>query len=181
MENFMHCPKCGQKQGLNETSFCSKCGFEISDVKDLLITGTTGTRSELKKKRKKATKQGLIMIFFGLSLVMILAALKDTFSIPKIVIIIPLVIFMIGGVMRMMFAQLSDEIRTGEDDAGKSDSGTGARKLSDAKSRGNSLPEAEYRPPLDLETRTFDTSELKTPSSVTEETTKLLEKQITQE
>ncbi|MCB1024392.1 MAG: zinc ribbon domain-containing protein [Acidobacteria bacterium] len=177
----MHCPKCGQKQGLNETSFCSKCGFEISGVKDLLITGTTGARVELKKKRKKATKQGLIMIFFGLSLVMILAALKDTFSIPKIFIIMPLVIFMIGGVMRMMFAQLSDEIGTGEDDTEKSDSVTEASKLSGSESQGKSLPEAEYRPPLDLETKTFDTSELKTPLSVTEETTKLLEKQITQE
>ncbi len=51
----------------------------------------------------------------------------------------------------------------------------------DSESINQSLPEAEFRPPLDFETRNFDTNNLATPPSVTENTTKHLKEKLPQE
>lgn len=32
----MHCPRCGQQQVSNETKFCSRCGFQLGLVAELL-------------------------------------------------------------------------------------------------------------------------------------------------
>ena len=32
----MHCPRCGQQQVSNETKFCSRCGFQMGLVSELL-------------------------------------------------------------------------------------------------------------------------------------------------
>ena len=32
----MHCPRCGQQQVSNETKFCSRCGFQMALVSELL-------------------------------------------------------------------------------------------------------------------------------------------------
>jgi uncharacterized membrane protein YvbJ len=49
----MHCPRCGHQQKLEKTSFCTKCGLEMSDVKELL----TSEQSEKKEKRKSEIKK----------------------------------------------------------------------------------------------------------------------------
>ena len=33
----MHCPRCGQQQISNETRFCSRCGFQLGVVSELLL------------------------------------------------------------------------------------------------------------------------------------------------
>lgn len=35
----MHCPRCGQQQVSNETKFCSRCGFQLVIVAELLLNG----------------------------------------------------------------------------------------------------------------------------------------------
>jgi hypothetical protein len=35
----MHCPRCGQQQISEETKFCSKCGFPLSVVADVMAHG----------------------------------------------------------------------------------------------------------------------------------------------
>src|SRR5688572_32658153 len=35
----MHCPRCGQQQVTEETRFCSRCGFQLGLVAELLAHG----------------------------------------------------------------------------------------------------------------------------------------------
>ena len=35
----MHCPRCGQQQVSNDTKFCSRCGFQLGLVSELLANG----------------------------------------------------------------------------------------------------------------------------------------------
>ena len=35
----MHCPRCGQKQVSDDTKFCSGCGFQLGLVSELLVHG----------------------------------------------------------------------------------------------------------------------------------------------
>src|SRR5215213_2545437 len=35
----MHCPRCGQQQASEETKFCSRCGFPLGLVSEILAHG----------------------------------------------------------------------------------------------------------------------------------------------
>jgi hypothetical protein len=47
----MHCPRCGQQQVSSETKFCSRCGFQLAIVAELLHHG--GTLPQLAAMQKK--------------------------------------------------------------------------------------------------------------------------------
>jgi uncharacterized membrane protein YvbJ len=34
----MYCPRCNQQQASDEVSFCTRCGFQLGVVKELLAT-----------------------------------------------------------------------------------------------------------------------------------------------
>ena len=49
----MHCPGCGQQQVSNETKFCSRCGLPLSVVSQVLVHGGYLPQlAELNKKKK---------------------------------------------------------------------------------------------------------------------------------
>ena len=62
----MHCPRCGQQQISSETKFCSRCGFQLAIVSQLLLNG--GTLPQLAELQKKKTffnkKNGVIFSVF---------------------------------------------------------------------------------------------------------------------
>jgi hypothetical protein len=62
----MHCPRCGQQQISSETKFCSRCGFQLAIVSQLLLNG--GTLPQLAELQKKKTffnrKTGVIFSVF---------------------------------------------------------------------------------------------------------------------
>lgn len=48
----MHCPRCGQQQSSSITKFCSRCGFQLGIVAELLAhDGTLPQLAELYNKR----------------------------------------------------------------------------------------------------------------------------------
>lgn len=49
----MHCPRCGQSQVSDETKFCSRCGFQLAVVAELLHHG--GTLPQLTAIQHKKT------------------------------------------------------------------------------------------------------------------------------
>ncbi|MCC6329738.1 MAG: hypothetical protein IT174_14580 [Acidobacteria bacterium] len=48
----MHCPRCGQQQVSNETKFCSKCGFQLGLIPELLQHGGTLPQLELMEQKR---------------------------------------------------------------------------------------------------------------------------------
>ncbi|NOT47220.1 MAG: zinc ribbon domain-containing protein [Acidobacteria bacterium] len=72
---MMHCPQCGQQQVSEETKFCSRCGFQLGIVGELLHHG--GTLPQLADIQRKKTffnkKNGVVFsviwfIFFTMFL-----------------------------------------------------------------------------------------------------------------
>lgn len=174
----MHCPRCGYQQNSDEMRFCAKCGFELSGVKELLAPELRETKAERKRKVHKAQRQGFAMILFGLVVIMILAILRDFFSIPKSVITASVLIFMIGGMIRMVSPYIFGGNNATERKPDSPEDVLETSKLNSEQISDKSLPEAEYRPPINFGTKKFDTNELVSPSSVTEETTRKLEKEF---
>lgn len=170
----MHCPQCGHGQNSDEISFCTKCGFEISDVKILLNSKSGETKAERQNERRKAAIQGFVMVMVGLGLVVILSALREFFSIPKFVIYLPFIFLMIGGVLKMALPFLSD---TSNSTKGKTDSFANnpeTGKFSGNQVSGKSLPAGQIQSPISFGENKYNTNELLVPISVTEETTRQL-------
>ena|SRR5688572_27935341 len=53
----MFCPQCGHQQISNETRFCSRCGFSLSFVIEMLDKSST----QLKREKRELTGIGLTM------------------------------------------------------------------------------------------------------------------------
>jgi hypothetical protein len=180
MEKLMHCPRCGHQQNSDKISFCTKCGLEISDVKELLTSELSESKANRKSEIIKARKQGMIMIFSSFAFIILFAAVREFYPLPKFIALIGL-LFMVGGAFRMSMASLFSSNNSSKESVDLPENDFETDKLSGGQVSDKSLPEAEYRPPLDFETRKFDTNDLATPASVTEHTTKHLKEKLPQE
>ncbi|HKQ53879.1 MAG TPA: zinc ribbon domain-containing protein [Pyrinomonadaceae bacterium] len=62
----MYCPKCSQQQASEEARFCSRCGFQLSAVKELLAQ----TEAPAPMSRRDVTVGAVLMFFVGLFVVL---------------------------------------------------------------------------------------------------------------
>lgn len=58
----MHCPRCGQQQVSEETKFCSRCGFQLAVVAELLLHGGILPQLETHKKKSFFNKKNGVVI-----------------------------------------------------------------------------------------------------------------------
>ena len=180
----MFCPQCGQQQVAGAVRFCSRCGFPMDGVIQLLGTGgivpayRTSDEPVPISPRRKGVKQGTLLLLSGIVLVPILGMFASfaggTFL--EILAGLAAILCFIGGPLRMLYAALFEE---------------GAPK-----------PVRHYGPPIPMHVpqqftphaqmgalpppparsaggwrRRPNTAELVNPPSVTENTTRLLEKE----
>lgn len=178
----MYCPQCGQQQVSDNLRFCSRCGFPLEGVVQLLgsggmlpfYAGDTGPK-EMSPKRR-GVRQGAILFLAGAVLVPVLGLINSFTHGPTLLdILVPLaaIVFFIGGLMRMLFAAIFEE---GAKPQHAMISSYGppipARLNTPAHA---SLPPAPGIPASGWRPRP-STSEIRQPSSVTENTTRLLDK-----
>ena len=181
----MFCPQCGQQQVTGVVRFCSRCGFPMDGVIQLLGSGgmlpayRTSDEPVPASPRRKGVKQGATLLLLGIVVVPILGmfasfAMGSTFL--EILAGLAAIICFIGGPLRMLYAALFEE---------------GAPK-----------PRPQYGPPIPMHVppqftphvqapalppqparspgawrRRPNTAELANPPSVTENTTRLLDKE----
>lgn len=112
----MHCPHCGQQQVSGVIRFCSRCGFPLEGTIQLLANGgqlpvyqspqAPGERSP----KFKGVRQGGLMFLSGAVVVPVLAVLNSylAFDITMLVVLAALFLF-VGGPMRMLFAAIFEE------------------------------------------------------------------------
>ena len=177
----MYCPQCGQQQISGDTRFCSRCGFPLGGVLALLATGGVPTASEAStlpktlSPRRKGYRQGAMMMILCFLITPLLAILAEV-GMPEILVPLSAVIFFWGGVIRMIYARMFEEatpyampntLPTYVPPAGPAQFGAGVARSHDALPPQRSVPVTGWRQP--------DTSELVTPPSVTENTTRLLD------
>jgi hypothetical protein len=187
----MHCPQCGQQQVSSELRFCSRCGFPLGGVTELLANGGVIPQyqppSDATPKvspRRKGVQQGFALIFLAAVLTPLFGVLNAYLNFPEIFAALTAIIGFVGGALRVIYALIFEE---------------GAQKV--IYLNANPQPQAfpiytQARPALDANRapqlppqqsvpapnwRRPDTAELNKPPSVTEHTTKLLEKRDEEE
>lgn len=171
----MHCPRCGQRQNTGKIRFCTKCGLEISDVKDLLSSELSQIKAQKKREIAKARRQGMILIIAGFALILIFAGVREFYPLPKFIALFMLFVMFIGA-LRMSMPSFFGDNDPANMDNDPPENDFNSDELPSDRVSDKSLPEAEYRQDINFETTRFETGELIQPRSVTEHTTEKLEK-----
>jgi len=178
----MHCPRCGQQQVTEETKFCSRCGFQLGLVAELLAHG--GVLPQLAELYKgKGTwftrKNGVIFTvlwfiffvmmvpaFFGIADVEEAAAVSAVFGVFSTIMLLIISLGLLKKTPKA-YQQMSMEAQVG------------AVPLYPQAHQPGALPPQQQHPASTYAApqggwRTPDTGELVERGSVIENTTKLL-------
>jgi hypothetical protein len=179
----MFCPQCGQQQVAGVIRFCSRCGFPLDGVLQLLSNGgnlpvyRTPDEPVPVSARRKGVKQGGLLLLSGAVLVPVLGifASYSNSTFLEILTALAAIICFIGGPLRMLFAAVFEE------GAPKPVRVYGAAPMHMPQQfaphvQSPALPPPPARPQPSWRTRP-NTAELVNPPSVTENTTRLLEKE----
>ncbi len=180
----MFCPRCGQEQINNETRFCSRCGFLMTGVTELIDNQGIIPEKYVKLKdarnspKKRGIKQGAMLFLSGALIVPLLGIIVvGILNFEGYVVGIAALLTFLGGILRMLYALLLESGNPDDNTLEENVLATGQKFLTKQKNKNalppdQSIPASAYVPPATGNWR--DSSDLE-PSSVTENTTKLLE------
>jgi hypothetical protein len=174
----MYCPHCGQERTSSETSFCSRCGFLLTGVAELLANGgiIPGTQrgGVGPSPRSKGIKLGLFIFLLTFIVVPLVAIISKGLGLQPWGVAIFAVLFSVGGILRMLYALLFESsYAPGNEAAIQNPALLNRPVVPGALPPQQSIPVNVYAPPTGI---WRDTKDLQ-PGSVTEGTTKLLEKE----
>ncbi len=183
----MYCPSCGQQQVSAETKFCSRCGFPLGLISEILAHGGFLPQlAELYKSKKWLTrKNGVVfsilwLIFFLLFLASLfgIADASELAGVSAVIGIFGGLMWLIGSLVFLKSSKI-DNFQPSELPGAKVKNikvnnlyETNQRVLPPQQSQ----PAQSYVPPKNS-WKAPDTGELTRPGSVTEGTTKLLQKE----
>lgn len=113
----MFCPKCSQQQVSDEIKFCSRCGFLLTGIAEViendgkLPENSKKDSKKLSTARKKGLKQGLFMLLLAILISPILMIFAKEMQIRPAMFILSMFILFVIGVVRMLYAKMfeSDE------------------------------------------------------------------------
>jgi hypothetical protein len=172
----MYCPQCGQQQPAKNVRFCSRCGFSLRIVTELLgsdgvlLERPPGESNSRLSPRQRGVRLGALLMLTSL-LIAFIQALMPTLIDKLVVLAAPVVICFLVGFVRLFYALLFEEETVPARAAGL----LGVNEAAMGGLAGTSLPEA-HSVPVSIRPRQAATAELASPLSVTEATTSLLEK-----
>lgn len=181
----MFCPRCGQEQISNELRFCSRCGFLMEGMMEVVMNGalplTFFDKSNPKaiSPRKKGVTQGGMLMLSGVLIVPLLAILSDALNFGEMIVAISAIITFVGGFVRLIYALIFESgVPVVSKDEGLLDAfkqnliekAKGKKELPPQQTE----PVSTYVPPQQGNWR--DTKDL-VKTSVTENTTKLLDEE----
>ena len=191
----MHCPHCGQQQIGDEVKFCSRCGFPLRGVSEVL--GLGGNLPQYQQQiampsepspKKKGVKQGALMLMLATVLVPMLAILNNYLWFPpEVLIALTAAVGYIGGFLRIIFALVFEEgapkivyVPTTQQHQMSPLYQPPSPQSIGSTYTGAALPPPQSQPVSSWRAST-NTSEIMQPPSVTESTTRLLNKEKTPE
>jgi len=106
----MYCPKCSQPQIADEVRFCSRCGFLLTGISEVVKNeGIIPNAAKQKNKnvstpRKKGFKQGLFALLLLILTAPVLLIIGKEFEIHPAPLFLTLFIAFISSVIRMIYA-----------------------------------------------------------------------------
>lgn len=182
----MYCPSCGQIQPAADTKFCTRCGFLLAAVTQLLTSGgqlmlpmVQQAGGSTLSPRQRGQRMGAMMMLLTILLVPVVAIVTGVLHImPALLVPLTAVGLFIGGLLRIVYASMFED--SGRTLAGPP--GPAAPPYIPA----YMAPKA-VAPPVTPEAfpsfgqvsdwqKPRNTAELINPPSVTENTTRLLDK-----
>ena len=177
----MHCPHCGQQQVSSATRFCSRCGFLLSGIAEVMAnngivpTNQGGFAGQVDSPRRRGIKLGAFIFFLTFVLVPLTAVISITFNIPPFLPAIAVFLFGGGGILRMVYALMFESTQSKTHGAGPQIAFP--QSLTETRSEQQLLAAPArvgiYSPPQ--QGKWMDTNDLvANRPSVTESTTKLL-------
>jgi hypothetical protein len=182
----MFCPQCGQQQASEEMRFCSRCGFPLGDIAEVLARGgvlaprDAESQGRKMSARQKGIRQGAMLMLSTVLIVPLIIFAILLFHVDQLIPLIPFaaVVCFVGGFIRIAYALMfEDAVPPAAIDAPAMPF---APAQLNAPVRGTMLPPAqgdELVSPATAWRRRTQTSEIVQPPSVTENTTKLFEKE----
>ncbi|MFN0278224.1 MAG: hypothetical protein ACKVRN_06430 [Pyrinomonadaceae bacterium] len=180
----MHCPNCGQQQVSNETKFCSRCGMPLGLVSEVMANG--GFLPQLAELEKGSNtlltrKNGLVfslfwMIFFLLILAVIFGGILGIDLAGEIFSVIGIFGGLLIAIFSLGFLKKTPKYLGAGIPSQQHVPASLYGQPVNALPPQQSVPASVYQAPATGSWR--DTNDLE-PASVTENTTKLLEKEET--
>jgi hypothetical protein len=174
----MYCPNCGQQQPGTDSKFCSRCGFLMAGVTQLLASGgqpqipvLAGPRGLT--PRQRGQRMGAMMMLLTPLVVPIVAIITGKLHImPALLIPLTAIILFIGGLLRNVYAGMFEEsgpvLPTVPQPEAYIPAYMAPRSIVPPR-----LADPLQAPPVSTWQRPRNTAELATPPSVTENTTRL--------
>ena len=167
----MYCPRCSQQQITDDASFCSRCGFQLGVVKELLVTdGALPVRAVVSPSGflppgKKSARLGAKIIFFSLISLPLFFALSFIFHSPGP--LLPPALTFLAGLTFVLYAWFfGEDILPSQREAKSTFFGRSVSSPNLLRQPGSSRSE--------LGAARVNTAEIIQPPSVTERTTNLL-------
>jgi hypothetical protein len=180
---MMHCPSCGQHQVSNEIKFCSRCGFPLGLTSEILAHG--GFLPQLAELHKKKSifnkKNGVIFgVFWFIIFTMLLPAIigigggpEEAAGISAVIGVFGTMMLIIGSLALLPSSKQYPLLLPQQMPPHANTHGLHGVQQNALPGQ-QTIPVSAYAPPRAGAWR--DTKDLE-PSSVTESTTKLLEKE----
>jgi hypothetical protein len=187
----MFCPQCSQQQVSSEVRFCSRCGFPLDGVAQLLASGGLPHAPAIPEEweygppspRLKGVRQGIMLWMAALVLLPLLIVLVEEFHVlPEGGAMLGVMLPMMAGFVRIVYALLFEDgpLRRRKRPVGPAKAAavqlpeTWAQQQREqaALPPGQSIPAGYYAPP-----RAHTSEIVKPPASVTENTTRLLDEE----
>src|SRR6266852_890883 len=180
----MFCPRCGQQQATDALRFCSRCGFPMEGAMMLLanrgmLPHYPVPEGEQKiSPRRRGVKQGALLMLIGAVLVPLMGVFS-AFAPGRIELMfeffaaLSAILCFVGGPLRMLFAAIFEEGAPARQFVPTSYAPTAIP--SPPAARVSALPPASASPASQWRPRP-QTAEILQPPSVTDHTTRLLDK-----
>ncbi|MBC7930564.1 MAG: zinc ribbon domain-containing protein [Rubrivivax sp.] len=171
----MFCPKCGQ-QSLDEVRFCPRCGLSLAGLaayvagNELNPAGTSVPPAPVMTARRRGMRRGAKLMFFFAVLLPAAALLAFEGDAPG-----PLLLVLTGGLAGLLWLVYSWLFNDNVLPVGKRASRK-SRKDLDARPDRPALGAPQFTPAPLFNQQRANTAEIYQPPSVTENTTKLLDK-----
>ena len=110
----MFCPQCGQQQTSEAARFCSRCGFQLAAVSGLLATGGAAPEPAFEavpapaSPRRKGARLGGKLMLSGMFLGPALAMLSEIIGTPEELGLVGVMVFM-AGMFRLLYALIFED------------------------------------------------------------------------
>ena len=183
----MHCPHCGQQQVSSATRFCSRCGFLLTGVAEVMAnnglvpSNQGGIVGQSESPRRRGIKMGAFIFLLALVFVPMFGVISIALRAGPFLPALAVFLFGGGGILRMVYALMFESKQSKSLDSGTRTAFPQAIPETRLEPQLMAAPASTqaYSPPR--QGKWMDTNDLANERpSVTDNTTKLLENEPSQ-